>query len=33
MAETTIHTVDELLEAVIDETDDFDIHYKLWSAR
>jgi hypothetical protein len=33
MGQTTLDTIDELLEGVIDETDDSEIHYKLRKAR
>jgi hypothetical protein len=33
MAKTTLDTIDELLEGVLDETDGSEIHYKLRSAR
>lgn len=33
MAKTTLETIDELLEGVLNETDDSDIHYKLRNAR
>lgn len=33
MAETTLGTIDELLEGVFDDVDDPDIRYKIRSAR
>ncbi|AUG49295.1 hypothetical protein BVU17_17130 [Haloarcula taiwanensis] len=33
MAETTLATIDELLEGTLDDVDDPDIRYKLRSAR
>jgi hypothetical protein len=33
MGDTTLETIDDLLQGVIEETDDSDIHYKLQSAR